>query len=139
MIAFRMETEIAALDSTRAAAEAALAQLTTGLTPWNVRPRTIFVGVSQFSPRSSLPCGRRSPRRSPSPPSEVAALLQLSQQQQQHAAADKEHRHVERRDEHRRGDLHGASKREERLEARIAEREARLEAGRSTGRPTSWS
>jgi sRNA-binding protein len=57
----------------------------------------------------------------------VAALLQLFQQQQQQAA-DREQRREERREEQRREDRREAAEREERLEARITEREARLEA-----------
>ena len=134
MVTFRMETEIAELDARKAAAEAALAQ-SHQRTHALERESADNLGIS---PSPSPPCGRRSPRRSPSPPSEVAALLQLFQQQQQQAAdreqrreeqaADREHRREERRDEQRREDRRETAEREERLEARVAEREARLEA-----------
>ena len=123
MVTFRMETEIAELDARKAAAEAALAQ-SHQRTHALERESADNLGIS---PSPSPPCGRRSPRRSPSPPSEVAALLQLFQQQQQQAA-DREQRREERRDEQRREDRREAAEREERLEARVAEREARLEA-----------
>ena len=142
-----METEIAELDARKAAAEATLAQ-SHQRTRALERESADYLGTS---PRSSPPCGRRSPpsRRSPSPPLEVAALLQLFQRQQEQAAdreqrqqeqaadreqrqqeqaADREQRCEERRDEQRREDRREATEREERLEARIAEREARLEA-----------
>ena len=137
MITFRMETEIAELDARKAAAEAALAQAHQRAHALERESADNLGG----SPRSSPPRGRRSPRRSPSPPLEVAALLQLFQRQQQQAAdreqqaadreqqaADREQRREERRDEQRREDRREAAEREERLEARIAEREARLEA-----------
>ena len=125
MITIRMETEIAELDARKAAAEATLAQ-SHQRTRALERESADYLGTS---PRSSPPCGRRSPpsRRSPSPPLEVAALLQLFQRQQEQAA-DREQRREERRDEQRREDRREATEREERLEARIAEREARLEA-----------
>ena len=83
LVTSRMETELAELDARKAAAEAALAQS---------RHRTHAseqgsAANSGGSPSPSPPRERRSPRRSPSPPSEVAALLQLFQQPQQYAAA----------------------------------------------------
>ena len=78
MITIRMETEIAELDARKAAAEATLAQ-SHQRTRALERESADYLGTS---PRSSPPRGRRSPRRSPSPPLEVAALLQLFQRQQ---------------------------------------------------------
>jgi hypothetical protein len=120
MVTFRMETEIAELDARKAAAEAALVISHQRISAFE-RESTNNLGAS---PSRSPPHARRSPRRSPSPPCEVAALLQLFQQQQ-HQAADQEHRREERREEQRRRE---AAEREERLEARLAEWEARLEA-----------
>ena len=117
MVTLQMETEIAELDARRELVEAALAQS-------HQRTHALereSAGNIRASP-SPLREGRSS-RRSPSPPSEVAALMQLFQQQQQQAA-DREQRHEEQRREDRRE----AAEREERLEARAAEREARLEA-----------
>ena len=125
LITSRMETEIAELDARKAAVEAALAQ-SHQRTHALERESTDNLGASR-SP--SPPCEglRRSPRRSHSPQSEVAALMQLFQQQQQQAA-DREQRREERRDEQRREDRREAAEREARLEARLAEREARVEA-----------
>jgi hypothetical protein len=98
-----METEIAVLDARKAAVEAALAQ-SHQRTHALERESTDNLGFSRsFSP----PCEslRRSPRRSHSPQSEVAALMQLFMRQQQQAAdreqqaADREQRREERRDE----------------------------------------
>jgi hypothetical protein len=119
MVISRMETEIAELAARKAAAETALAQ-------------------SHQRASLSPPRERFSPRRSPSPPTEVAALLQLFQMQQQQAAdqrreddrrrEDQEQRREDRREEQRREDRREAAEREERLANRFAEREARLEA-----------
>ena len=116
MVISRMETEMAELDARKAAAEAALAESHQRTRAWERES----AGNLGTSPSPSPPRARRSPRRSPSPTTEVAALLQLFQMQQQQAA--------DQRREERREDRREAAEREERLEARIAEREARLEA-----------
>ena len=116
MVISRMETEMAELDARKAAAEAALAESHQRTRAWERES----AGNLGTSPSPSPPRARRSPRSSPSPTTEVAALLQLFQMQQQQAA--------DQRREERREDRREAAEREERLEARIAEREARLEA-----------
>ena len=110
-----METEIAELDARKAAVEAALA-LSHQRTHALERESTDNLGASR-SPSPPCESLRRSPqpsRRSHSPQSEVAALMQLFQQQQQQAA-DREQRREERRDEQRREDRREAAEREERL------------------------
>ena len=86
MVTFRLETETTVLDARKAAAEAALAQS---------HQRTHVLELESAdnlgaSRSPSPPCKslRRSPRRSPSPPSEVAALtdMQILQRQQQHVS-----------------------------------------------------
>ena len=134
MVISRMETEIAKLCARKAAAETALAQ-SHQQTRESEQASTGNLGAS---PSLSPLRERRSPRRSPSPPAEVAALLQLFQLQQQQTAdqrreddrrrEDQEQRREDRREEQRREDRREAAEREERLENRIAEREARLEA-----------
>jgi hypothetical protein len=123
MVISRMETEIAELDARKAAAEAALAQS-------HQRTRALereSTGDLGASPSLSPPRERRSPRRSPSPPTEIAALLHLFQMQQQQVA-DQNREDDHRREDQRREDRREAAEREERLTDRIAEREARLEA-----------
>ena len=130
----RIETEIAELDAKKAVAEAALAQSR----QWTRALEPESAGTLGTSPGPSPPRERRSPRRSPSRPIEVAALLIFFQMQQQQAAdqrreddrrrEDQDQRREERREEQRREDRREAAEREARLETRIAEREARLEA-----------
>ena len=78
----RMETEMTELDAKKAAAEAALEQSR----QWTRALEQESSGNLGTSPCPSPPRERRSPRRSPSPPTEVAALLKLFQMQQQQAA-----------------------------------------------------
>ena len=127
MIISRMETEIAELDARKAAAEAALAQSH----QQNRALERASAGNRGASPSLSPPRERRSPRRSPSPPTEVAALLQflhMQRREDEQRREDQEQRREERREEQRREDRREAAERDERLEARTAEREARLEA-----------
>jgi hypothetical protein len=123
MVISRMETEIAELDAKKAAAEAALSQS-------HQRTRALereSTGALGVSPSLSPPRERRSPRRSPSPRTEIAALLHLFQMQQQQAA-DQRREDDHRSEEQRREDRREAAEREERLTDRIAERDASLEA-----------
>ena len=126
MVIFRLETELAELNARKAAAEAALAQ--------SHRRDRESAGNLGASPSSNPPRERRSPRKSPSPPAEVAAflqILQIQQQMQQQQAADQrreENRREERREEQRREDRREAAERAERLEERVAEQAAILEA-----------
>lgn len=111
-----METELAELDARKATVEAALAQS---------RPRTHTLeresaGSLGASPSPSPPRERRSPRRSTSPPSEVAALMQLFQMQMQQAAEDRREA-AQRHEEQRREDRREAAEREARLEARLVQ------------------
>ncbi len=83
MAIFRMDTEMAELEARKAAAEAELAQS-------HQRTRALereSTGNLGSSPSPSPPRARQSPRRSPSPLTQVSALLQLFQMQQQQATS----------------------------------------------------
>ena len=126
MVIFRLETELAELNARKAAAEAALAQ--------SHRRDSESAGNLGASTSPSSPLERRSPQKSPSPPAEVAAflqILQIQQQMQQQQAADQrreDNRREDRREEQRREDRREAAERAERLEERVAEQAALLEA-----------
>ena len=131
MATFRLETALALaeLNARKAATEAALAQ--------SHRRDRESAGYLGASPSPSPPRERHAPRRSPSPQTEIAALLrilQMQQQMQQQQAADQrreDDRREERREEQRREDRREAAERAGRLEDRIAEateRAALLEA-----------
>jgi hypothetical protein len=108
MVISQMETEIAELDSRKAAAEAELAQ-SHQRTRALERESTGALGASGSSSLSA-PRERRSPRRSPSAPTEIAALLHLFQMQQQQAA-DQRREDDHCSEEQRREDRHEAVER----------------------------
>ena len=114
-VRLQMEMELDEVDARRATLKAALAS-SHPQTPTGERESAGSLGAS---PTPSPPHERCSPRRSPSPRSEVAALMQLFQLQMQQAA-DREQRYEEQRREDRREAAE--------LRREAAEREARLEA-----------
>jgi hypothetical protein len=120
-IIVRIEAEIAGLDSRRATAAAALVQSHQRANDLERLGESAGIIGASLSP--GPPSERCSPRRSPSPPSKVAALLQLFQQQLQQAL---DQRREDRRETAAREDSLEAQRREDRRET--AERKARLEA-----------